>query len=111
MPDTTYTHGAVWESGTFTVPMRVGERVIDEEAVQAVADKYMARFGDVLEKRGYTVLRMLRPSLDKQQIGVDPDRRRYVIWAWVKRRPVLLRFNIPDDAVPEMLKAGFALID
>ena len=97
-------NGCVWERGTFTVPDWASE-----ERVRLVAYKYKKRYGDALEAQGYRVLSMSEPEIDPLRFGVDPDRRKYVMWAACVRRPVDFRIEVPDEVVPELLKAGLQL--
>ena len=99
-PDNTLTQGYAWERAVFTVPADV-----TEERVQFSAYKYRNKFGDYLEGIGFEVLSMTEPEVDKQT-GVEPDRRRYTIWAQVKRRPVVQDIWVPDSRAAEFQKMG-----
>lgn len=100
--------GWTWEKAVFSVP---GD--VTEEEVAFAAPKYRNKFGDHLETQGFEVLGMDGPTRDGSVLGVGitaPDRRRYVIWAKVRRRPVEVKVNIPDEDVPIYQEAGFKLI-
>lgn len=99
---------AFWKRGIFTVPATTSR-----ERVELVADKYMARFGNALEKEGYTVLRMTEPKPDTSlsKHWVDPDRIQYVMWALIEQRPFEIHFDVEDELVPEMVKLGLKLTE
>lgn len=97
----------IWDKATFTVPDDV-----PEERVQFAADKYRRKYGDILEGQGFEVLEMEQPHMDEGLVAqgtVDPNRRPYVIWARVRRRPVLTTIDAGDREVPAFEKAGFRL--
>ena len=98
----------VWEKASFTVPADV-----TEERVQFVADKYRRKFGKVLEEHGFEVLGMEMPheGHDVVSVGItEPNRRRYIIWAKVRRRPVEIRVDVPDRQVAAFQRSGFSLV-
>ena len=98
--------GGCWQTATFTVPANVPhERVV----APLIADKYQRRFGSYLESVGFQVLYMGDPTVDAGVLSREPDRRRYTIRAWCKRRPITTTLTVPDCAVPEMLKRGLTL--
>lgn len=104
-PDQTF----VWEKASYTVP---GE--VSEERVQATADKYKRKFGKALEFQGWTVLGFDGPTLDRSVIAqglCDPDRRRYVLYAKVTRRPETITVDVPDEDVVFYQRAGFRLVE
>ena len=103
-PDLSLIQNGVWERASFTVPDSVSE-----ERVQFHADKYQRKFGDHLEGVGFTVVAMTEPEIDTGSLPVDPDRRRYIIWAWVRRRPIIAHMEVEDEAVPTLLKLGMSL--
>ena len=101
---------SIWRRGSFTVPVSTSD-----ERVQLVSTKYMVRFGNSLEAQGYRVLKMTNPKVDD---GVSAwaflgpsnlDRKQYVMWALVTRRPVEWTIDVPDEQVHEMEKFGFRL--
>lgn len=98
--------GGYWEKCTFTVPDKVSE-----ERVQLLGHKYMNKFGAFLESEGLTVRQMMAPVIDSRPLPVEPDRRRYIIFAFVSRRSFEPVFSVPDQYVPEMLKAGLRLLE
>ena len=62
------------------------------------------------EKMGFTVLKMSEPEKSSRGwIEAEPDRVQYVIWAYVRRKPEKLHFDIPDAAVPMMISKGLKL--
>ncbi len=103
-------HGYFWEKGVFTVPASVSE-----ERVQSDAARYRNRLGGALEMKGLIVLGIEGPTADTGLVGTettDPDRRRYVLWARVKRgSPITQRFSVPDSDVAIYQAAGAKLID
>lgn len=98
----------LWRSATFTVPEEVGE-----DRVRFAADRYQRKFGNQLEAEGFDVRLMAEPEVDKRRSTTltPEDRRAYVIWAWVKRRPVDFHVEIPDDYVPAMEDVGLRLTE
>lgn len=97
----------IWQKATFTVPEGVSE-----ERVQFYGDRYIRKFGAVLEADGFEVLEMKQPIVDHSLVAAnitDPNRRPYVIWARIRRRPRTETFDMPDAAVPDLLKAGLKL--
>jgi len=97
----------VWEKAFFTVPAEVSE-----ERVQVVGEKYRRKFGASLEQRGFEVLGMDGPNVDRGLVAAgttDPNRRRYVVWAKVRRHPVVVNVQAPDEDVPIYQQAGFTL--
>lgn len=103
----------IWVNGFYTVPDSVSE-----ERVQFTADRYMAKYGEQLERpkarggSGYRVMYMERPKLDNSVVArgvTDPDRRRYTVWAVVTRDPVTLHAEVPDEDVPLYLAHGYRL--
>ena len=99
--------GGFWERGTFTVPIAT-----TEERVQLLAYKYIRKFGDFLEeKKGYRVHKVVGPVLDDGLFPIPADRRKYVLFAFVSKRPIIPIFDIPDQYVPEMQKAGLRLLE
>ena len=98
--------GYHYESCYFHVP---AEKT-DEQVRSQVVDKYKRKFGNTLEMQGWQVLAMDEPYIWTDcPHEVDEDRRPYRMWARVRRRPVELRVEVPDEAVPEMLKLGMSL--
>lgn len=101
-------HRFVWEQAFFTVPAEVSE-----ERVQFVGEKYRRKFGASLEARGFEVLGMDGPNVDRGLVAAgttDPNRRAYAIWAKVRRRPTVVKVQVPDEDVPMYLNAGFKLV-
>jgi hypothetical protein len=96
--------GGSWERASFTVPTGTSE-----ERVQSVlADRKMSIFGDVLERQDFKVLMMAKPERVESR-SLEPDRTRYVIWAFCRRRPVEHNLWVPDAAVPAMERQGMEL--
>lgn len=99
----------VWQKASYTVP-----GAVSEERVQATGDKYRRKFGKSLESEGWRVLGMEGPTLDRSVLAyglTDPDRRRYIIYAKVTRRPETITVDVPDEDVPLYEKAGFKLTE
>ncbi|KKM85253.1 hypothetical protein LCGC14_1290860 [marine sediment metagenome] len=93
---------SVWSKGYYDVPDSW-----TEEMAQAVSPKYTKRFGEHLEREGFTILCFLKPVVAgamEHNVFCEPDKRRYSIFAQVTRQPKELHFEIPDYAVPEMSK-------
>lgn len=102
--DLSLLRNGTWERASYTVPLDT-----PEDKVKYSASKYMTRFGDNLEAQGFKVLIMSKPEIDKSRIPTDPDRKRYVLWAWVRRNPATFKIDVPDIAVPSMLEKGMKL--
>lgn len=98
-----------WKRGSFTVPSTVSD-----ERVQLVADRYIRRFGEALEAEGFKVLLMKEPVEDT---GIAAyafldgayDRKQYVMWALVSKRPFEMTVDVPDKEVHMMEQYGFRL--
>lgn len=101
--DRSLVDGGVWERATFTVPADV-----PDERVQEAAHKYRSKAADVLQAQGFTILEMVGPQVTVRP-GDPPDRRRYDILSFVKRRPVEMTFDVPDQAVKALQKKGLKL--
>jgi hypothetical protein len=101
----------IWRRGSFTVPIET-----TEEQVQDASDKYKKRMGEHLESKAggsYRVLGFDGPMEDKSiltEAMTPPDRRAYVLWAKVRRRPVTLKVDVPDHMVPEFQAKGYKLV-
>lgn len=102
--DLSLIHNGFWERRVFTVPTDT-----PEERVELVADRYMQRAGDSLEREGFRVIYMQKPHLDRCPYLEDEDRKRYVIMAWVRRRPVEITMDIPEVMIPSALASGMQL--
>ena len=105
--DQTIAQGGTWERASFTVPTGT-----PEERVQSVlAERKMSIFGDVLERQDFKVLMMAKPERVQSRSleRFEPDRTRYVIWAFCRRRPVEHNLWVPDAAVPAMQRLGMEL--
>lgn len=97
----------VWEKAVFTVPIETSE-----ERVQAAAPRYKKRFGEYLETEGFRIVEFDGPCQDKTVVAAgitEPDRRRYVLWAKVTRRPREVRVDVPDEDVEIYQRSGFKL--
>lgn len=94
----------IWERATFTVPDST-----PDERVKFESSKYMGRFGRALEAQGFIVKEMLLPQVSVRKIPTEPGRRRYDIFAFVARKPVVSHFDVPDAQVPEMVAGGLKL--
>ncbi len=99
----------VWEKGTFETPSDT-----PEERVQERAYLYRNKYGKILERQGFTVLGFDGPRRDDGLVGrsyLPPDRKRYVLWAKVRRTPVEHRVTVSDAAVVGLLASGWRLVD
>ena len=104
--DNTLERGYVWQRASFTVPLSTPDaKVLD------AASKYQLKFGKHLEGNGYTVLDMTTPVAVEDKVPIDPDRKKYVIFARVKRRPQETSLWVPDNAVNEMRSLGMRLTE
>ncbi|NIR13677.1 MAG: hypothetical protein GWN86_06905 [Desulfobacterales bacterium] len=80
------------------------------EQIDFHADKYQRKFGNHLEAQGYNVLAMGMPEENPKAFPSLPeDRRGFIIWARVSRRPQEIHIDIPDNAVEEVEKLGLKL--
>lgn len=102
-----------WQRCVFTVPEMVFGRPITEQDVQDRAPAYRNKAGTVMERMGYQVLGLDGPHLDAglpARAVNDPDRRQYVIWANVHRRPPEhYEVDVPDELVPVFQANGLTL--
>jgi hypothetical protein len=97
----------IWDRAGFTVPANVSD-----ERVQSKAAYYQNIFGTALELQGFEVLRMDPPIRDTGFVAegtTDPDRKKYLVWAKVRRRPVEVKVDVPDEDVPIYLASGYKL--
>lgn len=98
----------VWEKFVFTVPAHC-----TEQQVQDAADKYKRKAGAALEFQGFTVLGFEGPEVNRGVVAqgtTPPDRRPYVLYAKVTRRPQTIRVDVPDEDIAIYQKAGFKLV-
>lgn len=101
-----------WQKGWFTVPNTVFGRPVTEADVQERAPAHRNKFGELLEKEGWKVLWIEGPTLDQglyARAVLDPDRRRYIMWARVERKPAEYHIDMPDAAVPAAEACGLKL--
>lgn len=105
--------GYLWETGYFDVPAGW-----TEAQVQAAAVKARNQFGSQLEARGYRVVGIAGPMLPKDDWNrgrlnwEDPERKRYILRAYVWKRPTVQVFrDMPDELVPQALAEGARLLD
>ncbi len=94
----------IWERGTFTVP-----EDIPDARVQGVAHKYLRRFGEALERQGFEVLEVIGPAVSRGRMPPEPGRKRYDCFARVRRKPVTIDLEIPEQLIPEMQSKGLTL--
>ena len=97
----------VWEKASYTVP-----NTVSEERVRDTAWRYKRKWGKSLEFQGWMVLEIGEPELDRSVVAFglcDPDRRRYVIYAKVTRRPQTITLDVPDADIAIYQKAGWKL--
>lgn len=104
-PDLTLQQGGAWESVRFTVPSDIP----DEDVQARVSDKYMRVAGEFWEKNGFTVLHVKRPKLYEGNLPIDADRRGYIVWGWLKRRPVEHTIDVPEAYIPKFEGMGMKL--
>jgi len=102
--DRSLEQGGFWERATFTVPADVSD-----ERVQFHTDKYTAKAAKVFEAQGCTVLKFTKPIVSLGHLVTDDDRRRYDIFFWLRRKPVTIDFEIPEELIPEMQSKGLKL--
>ena len=95
----------MWERGAFTTPLSTSE-----ERVQGNAGKYMVKVGNHLELQGFTVLYMTQPTRVTNE-PVDEDRKKYVIYAWCRRRPQTIKMDVSDNQVAAMMDLGMSLTE
>ena len=94
----------IWERGTFTVPEDV-----PDARVQDVAHKYLRKFGEALELQGFEVLEIIGPAISQGRMLPGPGRKRYDCFARVRRKPVTINLEIPEEIIPEMQSKGLKL--
>ena len=100
----------IWENVVFTVPNSVS----DERVQSVMAARYRNKGGEYYEKEGFQVLAVDGPREDRSLVALqttDPDRRKYVIWYKLRRRPKEQRAEVSDAEAPELLAAGYKLKD
>lgn len=100
--------GYVWEKSGFTVPANV-----PNERVQFKGEHFRRKFGDYLVAKGFTVIKMEGPVEDHGLLATGttaPDRRAYVIYAKVTRRPIVVRVDVLDEDVPIYQQSDFRLV-
>ena len=98
----------VWDKASFTVPI-----TFSEERVQDSGDKYRFKYAKELWRQGFEILGMEGPYEDRSVVAVgmtDPDRRKYVIRAKVRRAPQEVRVEVPDADVSTYQQAGYKLV-
>lgn len=96
-----------WEHAVFTVPIETSE-----ERMHMAAAGYRNKYGRSLEAEGWEVLGLDGPHVDTDIWAVGtcpPDRRPYVIYAKVRRRPETVTVDVPDEDVPLYEAAGYKL--
>ena len=104
--DQTVARGFTKETAVYKVPLDTSE-----ELVQFRADKYKRVFGHNLEAQGFQIHSISKPILDtRPHVKCNPDEKQYAMLAICSRRPVTTRFEVPDAAVPELLKLGASLV-
>lgn len=101
-----------WQKIRFSVPEWVGQHPVTEADVQDKVPHFRNKAGAFLEREGYRVLYIEGAVVDNGAIaraGTDPDRRAYVMWARVERRPIEYHMDIPDEDVETALAGGMKL--
>ncbi len=94
----------IWERGTFTAPEDT-----PDTRVQDVAHQYLRKFGEALERQGFEVLEIIGPVVSQGIVPPEPDRKRYDCFARVRRKPVTIALEIPEQLIPEMQDKGLKL--
>lgn len=94
--------GGFWERATFTVP-----KDVPDERVQFKADKYTRKAGKVFEAQGFTIRKVTPPRVSLSHLVTEADRRRYDIFFFLTRTPILGRIEVPEELDPRMLAMGF----
>jgi hypothetical protein len=101
-------HPYIWEKVVFTVP-----DTVSDERVHENDGYYRNQGGRIMEERyKYTVLAVDGPHEDRGLVArqtTDPDRRRYVVWYKVTKRPEPFTIDVDDRFVPAYLNAGLHL--
>jgi hypothetical protein len=98
---------SVWDKASFTVPDSVSE-----ERVHDSGGKYRYKYAKELWRQGFEILGMEGPYEDRSVVAIgmtDPDRRKYVIRAKVRRAPQEVRVDVPNVDVPIYQKSGWQL--
>ena len=98
----TLRNGGFWERATFTVPSDVSD-----ERVQFYADEYTRRGGKAFEAQGYTILKVTPPRVSFSHLVTEVDRRRYDIYFFLRRTPITMRVQVPEELHPQMRALGF----
>lgn len=105
--------GYLWRTGCFDVPAEW-----TEAQVQAQAKKYRNAYGTLLEEQGFRVVGICGPMRPQDQWNAarldweDPERKRYILRAYVWKRPTVQVFrDVPDELVPRALAEGARLVD
>ena len=80
---------SMWEQATFTVPID-----IPEERVREAVPRYIKKWIEVREKQGWKLLSRL---LFNPIPGIEGDRKRYILWAYIDREPKPRKVEIPDN--------------
>jgi len=105
--DKSLEQNGLWEHVVFTVPDDIPEERVEKERFGG----YMQKAGEYWESKDFTVLRVERPRVYNADGPVEPGRRKYVIWGWVRRRPVVHTLDVPDHAVDRLRSMGMVLAD
>lgn len=99
-------NGHLWEKGLFTAPAD-----IPVDKVLAKGDVYRLWYGKQLEKQGWSIVEMRGPFEYTGGMKCDPDRKQYIIYAHVKRRPRLVVETIHDSNVAWAQAQGYKVKD
>lgn len=88
---------------------------ISLQEAERMAYQLRKNWGNHLEGLGFNVLKMSehlepdpRPFLTERGF---PGYKRYVLYAWVRRKPVVYHFDIPDSHVEAQQKVGLKLME
>ena len=101
-----------WETGSFEVPVGTLDALIQEKAAF-----YRKVYADKIERKGLLlcwpteVVAMEGPYPDDHPVlkdcGIDPDRKRYILRALVKREPRSFGFIVPDAMAAQYEASGY----
>jgi hypothetical protein len=103
--DSSLLHGGIWQKAFVDV-----QDSIPDERVEFDSDKHMTKAGNAWEAQGFKVLAMRKPQRYTGTVPfTEPDMKRFIIWSYLTRRPIVHRIEAPDEAVPALLGQGMVL--
>jgi len=100
--------GGFWFQGSFYVPI-----LTPDSRGQDQAPFFKKQFAEKLEGEKYhlKVHHITNPTLYRGGIPVPGDLKKYEMWAWVSRRPEVMKLSVPDAYVPMLQRLGLKLKD